>query len=308
MYVGDFITKIRQRTGKTRYSIDASGNPTEGIPQTLVIDFINEAKDFIQAAIVSTGSLICDSKEEISIVSGTSDYSVVGPVHLGNKIRNIQYSFSGQTRDYRDFPRLRDEQRTNIPCSVAYGYISRGTQISIIPPPSQSGAKIRPEYPRQWDVVNLRAGKVTSKAGGPPSTSILLNNDAYLDAVALGTAQQICLVDLYGTVLDYNVSVTSYNSSTRTLTIPATTLVGSTGAFVVVGRYATTDTDVIPSSLILQYIKIESQMRMFDQSSSIDAIRESSFLGKIYSAVIEGYQDEILDDTDIPINDPYAMS
>lgn len=308
MYVGDLITKIRLRTGKNRYSVDSSGVPTEGIPQALVIDFLNDAKEYLQAGIVSSGSLICDleTNDEISIVSGTETYETTYPIHMGNKIRNVQYSFSGEERDYRDLPQLRDEARINVPAPYAQGYIRRGRVIEIIPPPSATGPKIRPEYPREWDNLALRAGQITSK-NGPPSTAIVLDNDSYLTNYLLSAAQFVSIVSLAGVVKDYNVAVTSYDSGTRTLTIPSTTLVGVAGDFIAVGEWATTHTDFLPSRLAEQYVKLEAQMRMFDQSSSVDAIRETRHLATRYNAIIEGYEDEILDDIDIPIHDPYIM-
>lgn len=307
MYVGNLITKIRQRTGKTRYSVDSSGNPTEGIPQTLVLDFINEAKDFIQAAIVSAGSTICDVQLEIDITANEEEYTIADNVHFGNKIKNVQYSFDGNARNYRDLPQLRDEERSSRTDSSLTGYIRRGKKLILVPIPSRAGGKIRPEYPRQWDDLGLIVGQVTSST----STQIVLDNDSYLDAVQLslltGTSK-ICTVDSDGEVQDYNLSVVSYNSGTRTITITSTTLAVSAGGFVVVGAYATTHTDFLPTPLVQQYIKVEAQMRMFDTTTSVDAIRENSFLKKIYEAIIEGYEDELLDEVDIPISDPYAMS
>lgn len=304
MYVGDFITKIRQRTGKIRYSVDASGNPTEGIPQSVVLDFINEAKDFLQAGIVSAGSTICDEMEEVAIVANTQTYQLVGPVHLGKKIRNIQYSLDGQVRNFRDLRQLRDEERAGYSASDPYGYILRGKKIDLVPIPSKSGGKFRCWFPRQWDDMNLRAGQITSHT----TTQIILDNDSYLDPIALGSAVYFCTVKLDGTVKDYGIAVSSYNSGTRTITFPTTTLTCSDQDFVVVGQFATTHTDYLPTPLIQQYIKLEAQMRLFDQTSSIDAIRENKHLQTRYEAIIEGYEDEILDEVDIPVSDPYAFS
>lgn len=305
MYVGTLITQIRTRTGKTRYSVDANGVPTEGVPQSLVLQFINDAKDFIQAMIVSTGSTICDTDSEISIVAGTSRYQVDDNVHMGNKIRNVQYSFDGETRNYRDLPQVRDEERSSRPDSTLRGYIRRGLNIEVVPPPLYSRGKIRPEYPRQWDDLNLRCGTISDKN----NTTLVFEDDANLNAPALSTADYICIVSLAGEVLYYNIPVVSYDAGTFTLTIESTPTSNSiVGAFVTVGEYTTTHTDFLPSKLILQYIKVESQMRMFDQSTSVDAIRENAFLRKIYDAIIEGYEDELLDETDIPIQDPFAMS
>lgn len=307
MYVGSLITKIRQRTGKTRYSVDSSGNPTEGIPQTLVVDFLNEAKDFIQAAIVSTGSTICDEELVVPLVANQADYILSDNVHLGNKVRNIQYSFDSALRNYRDLPQLRDEERTSRTDSSPYGYIRRGKKLTLVPIPSRAGGSIRVEYPRQWDDFGLIVGQVTSTS----STTIVLDNDTYLDSVQLGLltgTSKVCIVDSEGEVQDYDLAVVSYTSGTRTITITSSTLVGGAGDFVVVGAFVSTHTDFLPSPLIQQYIKVETQMRMFDTTTSVDAIRENSFLKRVYEAIMEGYLDELLDETDIPISDPYAMS
>lgn len=304
MYVGEFISKIRQRTGQTRYAVDASGNPTEGIPQATVIDFINEAEQFLQAAVVATQTTLCDVSEDIDLVANQQSYTLTDNIHFGNQIRNVQYSFDGEERNFRDLPQLRDEYRRAHSVSDPYGYIRRGSSIDLVGIPSRAGGVLRVWFPRQWDEINFRIGQITSK-NATPTTEITLDNDSYLDALALATCERFCIVNLYGTVLDYDCQATSYNSGTRVLTIPSQTLVGTTGHFLVLGRFSTTHLDVaLPTTLVQQYVKIEAQMRMFDQKASVEAIRESKHLVTRYNAIIEAFQNELLDQTDIPIDDP----
>lgn len=304
MLVADLITHIRQRTGKTRYSVDASGNPTEGIPQLVVVDFLNEAAAYVQQGIVSSGSTIDDVSEDIDIVAGTHIYQLTDNIHFGNKIRNIQYSHSGEVRDLRDLPQVRDEERRSYLSDSPFGYIRRGRYIELVGIPSRSGPFMRVWFPRQWDEMQLRMGQVTSKT----STTVVLDNDSYYDAVAAGLAQYFCTVDQYGVVQDYDVQVTSFDSGTRTFTIPSQSLNVLAGEFLVPGRFSSSHNDHLPSSLIQQYVKLETQMRMFDQTVSIEAIREDKAMTKRYLAIMEGYQDEILDETDVPISDPFALT
>lgn len=305
MYVGDLITKIRNRTGQTRYSVDASGIPTEGIPQSLIVDALNEARAYIQAAIVSAGSFICDTYTDIDVVAGTQSYELEDNVHFGNKIRNVQYSVDGTERNFRDLPQMRDEDRRGYLVGSPIGYIRRNRLIELVGIPNLAGAVIRVFYPREWDDFSLRVGQITSRT----TTAITIDNDSYLDNLGLANAptQSICIVNNDGSVDDYDIEVTSYDSGTRVLTIPARTLVGDAGDFVVLGRFASSHTDHLPSPLVQQYIKVETQMRMFDQKVSVEAIRENGFLKKIYEAVLEGYEDELLDQTDIPVDDPTIL-
>lgn len=306
LYVGDLITKIRERTGQSDYSEDSTGAATEGISQREILEFINEAKDYIQTAIVSSGSTICDETEVINIVANQPEYQLTGPVHLGNKLRNVQYSFSGQIRDYRDLIQLRDEDELGQPTSNPRGYFRRGKKLVLTPPCSRTGAKLKVSYPRQWDDLSLRCGQITSSPGNG-ATSIVLDDDAYLINHFLSSAQFVCIVALDGEVKDYAVEVTSYNPGTRTLTIPSTDIVGVAGDFVVVGEYASSHL-TFPTPLITSYVKTEAQMRVFDKEVSVEAIREEKFLKNRFGAILEGYQDENLDAIDIPIQDPFSLS
>lgn len=315
MYVGTLITKIRQRTGKLRYAVDSLGVPTEGIPQSLVLDFLNEGKEYIQTSIISSGSTICDVSGDVSTVAGQYAYQINDNVHLGNRIRNAQFSFSGQERNLRDFPLLRDEQMHYLPLANPTGYIRRGSRIITVGIPTTTGALMRFWFPRTWDNFGLIAGQLSGAHSGA-TTALALDNDSYLNAVDLGlldATSMICIVSSDGTMVQRNIEVTSYSSSTFTITIPSQTVTSSTGDFIVIGKDTTIDTDAVAPNAapmapaVLQYIKTEAQMRMFDVSTSVDAIRENAFLRRIMDAVLEGYEDE-LDESDIPISDPFAMS
>lgn len=309
MYVGDLIAKIRRRTGALRYSKGTDGYATEGITQETICDFLNDAKDYIQIAIVNTDSTICDEDSIIAVVANQEEYEISDRLVFGNKIRNMQYSNTSQLRDYRDLPQLRDEERRSSTSSSPIGYIRRGKKFSPVPIIDRTGGSFRVEYPRVWDDLQVAIGVISAKT----STTITLNpaETVYYDSVAvnlLNSSSKLCSISTAGVVKDYNISVTSAVSSTGVITIPSQTLNCAVGDLIVIGEYASSHTNHLPTPLVEQYIRVEAQMRVFDQRTSIDAIRETSFLKRIYDAIVEGYENEIMDETDIPLSDPFAMS
>lgn len=308
MYVGELLRKIRQRTGATRYAKGTDGYATEGVTQETILDFLNDAKDYIQVAIVGTGSTVCDESLVIAAVANQEEYEIDDRIVLGNKIRNMQFSNTGALRDYRDLPQLRDEERRTSYSSIPSGYIRRGKFFSPVPIVDRAGGSFRAEYPRQWDDFALPIGVISAKT----TTLITLDSaeTTYYDYIAmtlLNSASKLSAVSTAGVVKDYGISMTSANYANGQIVIPTQTLNAAVGDFIVLGEYASSHTNHLPSSIIEQYVRVEAQMRVFDQKTSIDAIRENSFLKKIYDSIIEGYEDELLDETDIPTPDPTIL-
>ncbi len=301
----DFITKIRLRTDNDDFS-EANGVTYEGIPQSVIVDFINEAQDFIQTAIVATGSTVFDVRSEQSVVANQETYTIDDNVHLGNKIRNMEYTYSGEERDYRNLPPGSDEDTSAIYSTHPRFYMRRGTSFLLRPIPEQSTGKVRATYPRQLDEVGLRAGQLTGTPGDA-ATEIELDDDSWLNDITLGTASWVCIVDNQGVVQDYAIPVTSYDSTTRIITIPATDIVGAAGDYVVVGKYMTSHISY-PSNMMERYVKLEAQMRVLDKDSSVDAIREGKQLARLYAALIEGHEDEHIDEVEFPYLDEYIMT
>lgn len=308
LYVGDFISKIRQRTDNTDYSVDSNGNPTEGITQNLILDYLNEAQDFIQTAIISAGSTLFDPEagNTQNTVANQEAYEISDNVHLSNKVRDVKYSYSGNERDFRNLPPVSSEQEFSRYANHPSGYIRRGRSILLRPIPTQATAKLRCFYPRQCDALDIRRGQITSSPGAA-ATSMTLDNDSYLDSASLSNAQYICTVDQFGEVQDYAIPITGYNSSTRVLSFASRTIAAVLGEFVVIGEYATSHLNY-PLKLMEHYVKIETQMRVLDKDSSVDAIREQKTLQRLYASIMEAIEDESIDEGEFPYLDEFSLT
>lgn len=269
-YVGHLITAIRQRTDNEDFSEDASGNTTEGISPEMILEFMNDGQLNLQSEIISVYPVSFIAEAEINIVANQESYTIPDNLFINERILSVQYSHSGDTSDYAPLDQRPLRERITSTASSPGYYIRRSGTILLNPIPT-GGGKIRVEYYRQIDKLDIRRGKITAAT----TSTIVLENDSNLDANELGNlvdGDYICIVDKYGVVQDYAVEVTSYTSGTRTLNIPTTTLTGGAGDYVVIGKYATTHSPLPDTAE--RFIKLYAQYRMLQKDSSQDATEE----------------------------------
>jgi len=304
MYIGRLISDIiRPKTGNNSYTVDTdTGITVEGISQNLVLSFFNDALKFVQSQIISVYPDEFIEEDIIDLVAEQEEYAVTGNMFLNNKIISVEYSRSGNVKDYYPLPQAGLQQRDTSPGNP-YQYIRRSGKLLINRIPSSSFGKIRVNFYEALDKLNIRRGQITSKT----ATTIVLDNDTWLDSVELDNAQYICIVDAYGVVQDYNVVVSSYDSTTRTITIPSQTLTGVAGNYIVSGKYSTTHLDPeLGDSLIEKletYCKLYTQARMYNTDSSTDEINEKTEVKDALTDILMQFSDMNTDILDVPIVD-----
>lgn len=307
-YVGDIITAIRNRTGNQQFTIGSDTTVVEdvqeGIGNQTILEFINEGQAQLQASIINTHPVEFVVSKEISIVANQEEYSIPDNVFINNRILNMQYSHDGQAKNYVDLEQLSIENRNTDTCTHPTGWIRRSGNILLTPIPLATSAKIRPEYYRELDQLQVRAGTLD---GGLVTLPFGTEEVITADTLSLDVADDLptlidnvvdkylCIVDKDGNVVEYNIPYTAYNSTTGDFTHPAHTRTGTTSLditgnqFVVIGRYATTHSD-LPNHCE-RYLKAYAQMRVMALDSNVDIQQEEYELQRIEASIVDSFGD-----------------
>lgn len=237
-YVGDLITECREDTGNQSYSSNT------GISDAKFVRALNYGLENLQGIILQTNPKLFQHEKIINLVANQEAYDIPDRVYLGTRIVNVEYSFTGQARDYVKIYDHSLIERNNYSNNYAYAYIRRNGQILITPVPANSQGTLRVTYERQVDTLALRAGTVDSLTYSGGALAALSLDAATDDTTLIGTTGYFCLCDKDGVVKVYNVPYSAYNTTTGDFTLTSTNgetgQTPTTGDYVTIGKYTTT--------------------------------------------------------------------
>jgi hypothetical protein len=241
------------------------------------------------------------------MVNNQEAYDIPDNVFVNNRLISVQYSTTGQERDYYTLSQrpLRD-RFTDINSHPSW-YIRRSGQILLNPIPTTSVGKMRVEYYRELDRLQLRAGQVSAvtESSGQITALSIGTSGALSNLISNVGDKYLCICDKDGTVKEYNVEYTSYDSGTGAFTLPAHTRTGTTTIttddFVTVGRYTTTHSD-LPNNCERFLIAYGSLLALKTDSSQ-DWQDEVQVMQTMKADIIDSFGDVDEDITDYPVLD-----
>lgn len=244
------ITAARHKSHNNRYSA------TQGIDDPEVIELLNDGLEAVFTEIARVNSDLFLSSEYLSLVSGTSLYTLPTRIMHGGRFESIAYSVNGLwTQDtYHHeitgpIPEAERSYYSGHP--TRYGFLDG--QIFFSPVPSTSTANAIKFVYRQEPVrLDIRRGVVHSDTAlsgggisvlkadtaGTPVPNVVDSSGALID-------DYVNLVSPTGAFYMRNIPVTAYNSTTGAFTVRSgfTYATGETapaGAYITTGHNATT--------------------------------------------------------------------
>lgn len=283
-YVGLQITTARSQSDNSDYS------ETTGIPQNDVVEFIADGQDYLQAVISGAfpNVKIFEGEEDLTIVSGQATYALPDNVYLKNRLYYVGYSDSGLEKDLCALRKGNISERffeTGHP-SI---YIPRNKEI-IVSPVASSGL-VRVNYERKLDRLDIRRGTIESRVlSGTTLTEVVLASDVNLDSSTIEDYSYFCVNDKDGNVTLYNVPISSYNSSSRTLTIDSFDIGTSSiavGDFITLGKYSTTHSKL--DDACERFLVAWTKWQMLKRDSSVDVQEMNGELQALEAQIIEQY-------------------
>jgi len=314
-YVGDLITAARKPSANLALTLGTSTSViedvSEGIGDQTILEYMNEAQDHLQAVIVNLDPADFLAEKIIDVVAGQEEYTINDQLFAGNRIKNVEYSYSGQLRDYCDLPQRSIRDRNTDTDTDATFYIRRNGKVLLNPIPRTGRAKIRVNYFRELDDLQVRAGQidsVTESSGEITALSLDISDDNE-NILSNSTDKFVTIVDKEGSIIEYNVAYTDYNTSTGDLTLDGNhtrtgTTTITTSHYVVVGKYTTTHSGLPDNAE--RYLITHAIMRILQQDSSQDWRDIGSVLGRMESDIVDTFGDTE-DVQEFPVKDWDAM-
>lgn len=300
------ITAARRRTKNENYEVDSTTGVTRsGIPDDLFVEWANDAQDHLQAAILAAFPNEFVSEKTINIVANQEAYTISDNVFINNKLICVEYSFSGNARDYEilDQGTIRDRQTYS---GYPNFYIRISGQILLNPIPKSSQGTIRVSYYRELDDLDVRRAQVN---GTPSGSIITVDTMSAVEQLRVNAAEYLSICDAHGEPLLYAAPIsTSGSTTTITLTsavsgflVSGVALAGLDNGIVTLHKYGTTHSK-LPTNCE-RYIKTYMQKRALTAGESNTSLEEDAELLKIEEDIIASFNDESRDIEFIPIID-----
>lgn len=302
-YVNDLITEVRR---DSRNEDIPTGASEIGISTEDFLRYINLAQEKCQAIAISAKSTKFRTTKEITLVSGTMEYSISDRVYLDEHILNVEISSSGLAKDYNPISERSLSARSDSPSPLPSFYIRKGGNLLLCPVYNSSGAKARVTFDRAVDTLDIRRGTIVSHTNSGTAITALTLSTTDDDEDALAIAQYLCVNDVFGNVTMYNIPITAYDSSTGVVSIKNNSFTfqsGETianGSYVTIGEYTTTHSKL--NHLCEKYLAQYAEYRIFRRDSSSDAVEAKSDMRDSLKDIATSYNETPRDNSNIEID------
>lgn len=309
-YIGKIVDTVRERTSNDTFTEDATRTTTAGISTNLILEFLNEAQEHLQASIVSLYPEEFTGQKIVSVTASTEAITVPDNVFINNKIIAVEYSHTGLVADYERLPQKTLIERDTSTAVDPSFYIRRGAELLLNPIPTTTRGTVRITYYRALDRLEVRRATISARTLTATQLTALTLSTTGDYATDLQSADFLCVNDKNGVVTMYNIPITSYDPSTGVVTLSAFTFAsGETAAvsdFVTIGQYTTTHSK-LPWTCE-RYLKLYAQLRTLKKDSSDDALLEDHDLTRMEESILTAYATVDEDLHEIPILDDYIAS
>jgi len=294
-YVQKLITQVRKQTENEDVT-----NFT-GIQDSEFLQYFNDAQHNLQALITQQHPSVF-VREKIYTVSANQDkYEIPSDCYLGNKILNVEFSSTGDERDY--YPLAQDslKNRNSMYSASPYKYIRLDGNIILNPKPQSSG-KLKVTYIYRVDNLNLRVGNVKTTTSSVTSGvwSLDLNT---VDISYLQNYDYICIVDKKGNQILKNLE---FNPTVNTIEIidPDTQAVTDvyfniileasdsvveipSGSYLVAGENSTSHSNFDDS--VERYLIAYCAWKILKRDSSMDSNEAIQELSRMSREIVDSY-------------------
>lgn len=266
-----------------------------GVQDSEFLRAFNDGQDKIHSKILAAFARLSQKEKEIDAVSGQEVYDLPADVLGTTMIEVVEYSRTGQAKDYYQLDSgILEERVTGNPGTPAF-YVRRSNQILIQPAPAGTG-KFRVTYQKVIPRLDKRRGRVLSVTLDTATrqvTALTLDPTSFTtdDVQRLNQLEFITIIGKTGTIKMKGIPITEVNSSTGVVTIEAFTYeVGETiavGDYVVAGAYSTTHSELPDNCerFLLSFCK----WRILKRDSSQDQLEENKELMGMLDDILETF-------------------
>lgn len=294
--VEELILQIRKDSDNEDYS------STNGIPTAQISQYLNDAQDRLQALITAEHPMAFVTEETVSLVANQEAYSLTGDLFLGSRIHSVDYSHSGQTRDYVPLKQRTLKERFYGNPGTPEFYLRRNNSILLQPAPNTSSGSIRVNYEARVKRLDFRRAKVSSTTGTPITAITVTEGDASLADIVKG--QYLTVVDEYGAQTAVSIPCDS-GSTTTSIAINNHTLgSGETitaGDYVLFGSNSTSVSEL--DEICERYLVCYAVWKLLRKDNSTEASSWRDELAAMEVDIIAAYGEPDMDVKYIPVLD-----
>ncbi len=306
--VEHLIKHVRRQTDNESLGTDA------GLSDEEIIRYLNDAQEDAFGGIVNTFRSKFYDQATDSIVAGQESYDVPSKAFMGDQLALVEWSITGQDRDYRALKRVTFRERTTSegwPCRYA---VSNG-KIYIWPIPQAAQGTLRITYTKKRPKLDKRRAMVdTVTIVGGAITALTVKGS---DGAALGSAEgdaftnddYMTIINSSGDILCEGIGYDSVSvGGVVTITGGSHTLQsGETcpqDSYVVLGKWATTQPQ-LPDDLE-KYLLAHTAWAVYRRDSNTDQTPQLQALAAMKADILDNYAEMNLDIDYTPqVNDTY---
>jgi hypothetical protein len=302
------ISIARERSGNLTYSYDKSlGVIKAGLSQDFFVESAREAQQHLQQQIIAIKADLFLYDEITAVVANKENYTLSGKVFGQTKIKSVQFSTDSSVKRYVPLPNRTLAERDTSEATYPDFYIPKGQEILLNPIPTAAVGSFRTTYYRELDDVDVRRAVVS---GTPSGVTISLVDDDSCYGFDLKSAEYICISDNFGNQLLSGAKISSYNNSTKVITLAANvstylvsgyTLANLADQYVTIGRYSTTHCKL--PDICERYIMTYMQKRALQKEQNEGSLFEDLELTRMQESILGAYSEKTEDVTEVPILD-----
>lgn len=298
------IRQARTRSGNTKYG------DKQGVSQRSYVAYANDAQQRIYNLIMQCRPTLFVKQATIDTVSGQAEYDLPTDVYLKHNLITVQYTPNGNAQLYYPLAQNYARNEVSIP-ALPESYFLRDGKLILTPIPMTGYTDaLRITYQYVIPQLDIRRALIASINTGT-DTITLTDNTMLLQEtesdLSEGWVDFVCVVDSNGVVLQRDIPVTSYDSTTKVLTCgDDITSAGAGTGYLVFGAYASTHSSLldIAERYLVEYMTLRSQAS--DTSSEVGVT--SQVLKMIEAEIIDAIESLEEDIFQIPILDTQFMN
>lgn len=297
------ISQSRRNTENTDFS------DTTGISNADFIDWANQGQERLQSLLTAVSSDLFEAEKEVQMVSGQEGYDIPDDAYLKNRLVFLEFTETGNARDYFALKKGRLRERVNGIPSTPSVYIRRGSQILLQPTPDSSAGKLRITYQKRLPRLDIRQAKVASvSTSGSSITSLTLSTSELLTSdsrEALLEEGYFSVIDKDGIVKMKKVPVLDIDLTTGVVTLDTFSFEsGETIAannYLVRGPFTTTHSQ-LPDTCE-RYLVAYMDWKALKKDSNTDSGEQTVELQTIEKDIVESFAEPDADVNYVPIID-----
>lgn len=281
-YVQRLISQVRKQTENEDVT------DFTGIQDSEFLQYLNDAQHNLQALITQKHPNVFVREKIYDISANQDTYEVPSDCYLGNKILNVEFSSTGEDRDYYPLAQDSIKNRNTSYAASPYKYIRLDGNIILNPKPQSSG-KLKVTYIYVIDELDLRRGQVsaspTSSSTGPWTISL-----SATDMSSLEDHDYVCIVDKKGKMIARNLELNSVTPTSISVAAYTPGLYDSAiqnGNYVVGGKNTSTHGSF--DSSVERYLIAYCAWKILKRDSSLDSGEAIQELNRMAREIVDSY-------------------